>query len=583
MEIFKKLNWFFNREKKSYAAGILALLFVAILNVFPSRIIGIVVDEIAQNALTPQILITWIVVLVLIAAAQYALRYIWRLNIWGNASRLQYIIRQRLYNHFMEMDGEFYDKYRTGDLMAHATNDLNNVRMVAGGGILMVADIFSVGLTTIIAMIIVVDIRLTLAAMLPLFFLALGIRVIGQKLHHRYRVAQAAFSNMNNKVQESIQGMKVIKSFGQEEEDTESFREQTKDNVDKNQSVYQLSSLIDPMITVIIGLSNVITIIFGGYLVMINEITIGDFVTFINYIGMLVWPMLATGQLFNLLERGNASYERINDLMDEESSIIEEEGAVTIPASGDLRYHINQFSYPAGDEIVLDDVHFELEKGQTLGVVGRTGSGKTTLFKLLLREYDNYEGQIMFGGYDVKEYSLDALLKQIGYVPQENFLFSDTIAGNIRFSNPDLPMEEVQQAARIADIHEDILEFRDGYETTVGERGVTLSGGQKQRVAIARALITNPELLILDDSLSAVDAETEEEILRKLKEVRSNQTTIISAHRISSVMRADEIIVMDEGRITERGTHEELIQEDTWYRRMYNQQQLEQGPLGGEA
>jgi ATP-binding cassette subfamily B protein len=505
------------------------------------------------------------------------------LNIWGNASKLQYIIRQRLFNHFTNLDGAFYDTYRTGDLMAHATNALNTVRMVAGGGILMVADIFSVGLTTIIAMIIVVDIRLTLAAMIPLLFLAIGIRIIGQRLHTLFRGAQAAFSNMNNKVQESIQGMKVLKSFGQEEEDTQSFREHTQDNVNKNQSVYQLNSLIDPMITIIIGLSNVITIIFGGYLVMINEITIGDFVTFVNYIGMLVWPMLATGQLFNLLERGNASYARIDDLMDEESSIIEKENAVTKPAVGNLSYQVENFAYPPTDEIVLSDIHFELGKGETLGVVGKTGSGKTSLFKLLLREYDNYEGRIIFGGYDIKDYSLDALLNQIGYVPQENFLFSDTIEGNIRFSNPDLPMAAVEKAAKIADIHEDILEFREGYETRVGERGVSLSGGQKQRVAIARALITNPELLILDDSLSAVDAETEEEIIRKLKEVRSDQTTIISAHRISSVMHADEIIVLDEGKITERGTHKELIEEDTWYREMFNQQQLEQEPLGGEA
>ena len=386
---------------------------------------------------------------------------------------------------------------------------------------------------------------------------------------------------MNDKTQESITGMKVIKTFGQEKENIEEFKTKTAQVVAENRKVYKIDSLFDPVMTFIIGISYILTITLGGYMVMTNVISIGDFVTFINYIAMLVWPMFAIGRLFNILERGSASYDRIEKVLKEETKIVEDPHALNTAITGDVNYSIEKFCYPKTSTVVLENVNFELKRGQTLGIVGKTGSGKTTIFKLLLREYDRYKGQIIYGDHDIRDYSLDALLQHIGYVPQDQFLFSTTIMDNIRFANQDLDQSKVEYAAKLTAIHEDILEMEDGYNTLVGERGVSLSGGQKQRLAIARALIINPELLILDDALSAVDAKTEEAILSDLKKERSEQTTIIAAHRISSVMHADEIIVIDNGGISERGTHKQLLEINGWYKQMHDKQQLERNVKGG--
>ncbi|MCC5894902.1 MAG: ATP-binding cassette domain-containing protein [Alkalibacterium sp.] len=583
MGIFKRLSWFFRQEKKSYLLGIASLVIVAILQLIPPRIIGIVVDEIETTTVTEQSLTMWLAILASTAVLQYVLRYIWRVKIWGNAAKLEQIVRKQLFDHFTNMDNQFFQKYRTGDLMAHATNDLRGLRMVAGGGILTLADAISVGLTTLLAMLFIVDWRLTLIAVIPLPLLAVTSRVLGKKLHLRFRDAQAAFSHLNDKVQESIQGIKVIKTFGQEKEDIEEFSKQTDNVVIKNKSVYKIDSLFDPAITFIMGISYFLTIFIGGLLISGNEITIGDFVTFINYIGMLVWPMFAIGRLFNIIERGSASYDRIETLLREETSIEERHGAIDKPISGDLTFELDAFAYPEDETETLKNIHFRLTAGGTLGIVGKTGAGKTTILKLLLREYDGYKGKIEYGGYDIRDYTLDALLKEVGYVPQDNYLFSDTIRENIRFADPGLSQEAVEAAAKLADIHADILELPNGYDTEVGERGVSLSGGQKQRISIARAILINPELMILDDSLSAVDAKTEESILSGLKDVRQGQTTIIAAHRISSVMHAEEIIVIEEGAIVERGTHNSLLEQDGWYKEMYEQQQLERALKGGEA
>lgn len=575
MDIYKKLNWFFKDYWKSYATAILALMAVALLQLIPPRIIGLVIDQIGAGIITQQSLMELLVILSLTAIGQYVLRYVWRVRIWGNAARLERIIRNRLYRHFTNMDSEFYQKYRTGDLMAHATNDVSSLRMVAGGGIVTMADSLSITVVTITAMFIVVDWRLTLLAVLPLPLLAVVSRYLGKMLHSRFRDAQEAFSDMNNKVQESLQGIKVIKTFGQEVEDTDEFKIQTENIVDKNREVYKIDSLFDPALSLIIGLSYVIAVIVGGYLIIDAEITVGEFVTFISYIGMLIWPMFAIGRLFNIIERGSASYDRIEILLNEKSSILEKDHAIKTKPSGDLEFSVDSFTYPNDKKATLKSIHFNIPKGHTLGIVGKTGSGKSSIVKLLLRDFDHYDGEIKIAGHDIREYSLDSLLHTIGYVPQDNFLFSTTIRDNIRFSDPTISQEEVEKAAKIADIHDDIIEMPDGYDTQTGERGVSLSGGQKQRVAIARALIKNPELMILDDSLSAVDAKTEEEILQGLRELRDDQSTIIIAHRISSLMHADEILVLEDGVISERGTHDNLLANDGWYKEMYNKQQLE--------
>lgn len=581
MSIFRKLGWFFKQEKKHYLIGVFSLFAVAIVQLIPPKVIGIIIDEIADQNISMQIIALWIGVLIIAAFLQYLFRYIWRMNIWGSAARLEKELRQRLFAHFTRMDSLFYQKYRTGDLMAHATNDLNAIQNVAGAGILTFADSLITGGTTIIAMVLFVDWRLTLIALIPLPLLAVTSRILGSKLHDAFRDSQEAFSSINDKTQESITGIKVIKTFGQEKQDLEDFQEKINDAIEKNKRVNFLDALFDPFITLIIGLSYVATIILGGRYVLDGTISIGQMVSFISYIGMLVWPMFAIGRLFNVLERGNASYDRVNELLHEKTHIVEKVGAEMTPAKGELNVAITQFTYPDDEQPALEHIKFAINEGDTLGIVGKTGAGKTTIIKLLMREYDHYQGEIKFGGRTIRDYSLDALLRSIGYVPQDHFLFSMTILDNIRFSNPQKSPEEVEEAAELAYINTEIKGLPEGYQTMVGERGVSLSGGQKQRLSIARALIQSPELLILDDALSAVDAKTEEAILRNLKAERKNKTTIIAAHRLSSVMHANEIIVIDHGRIIERGTHQELLALGGWYEQMWQKQQLEAKIEGG--
>ncbi|MCT0162667.1 ABC transporter ATP-binding protein [Lactiplantibacillus pentosus] len=575
MSIFIKLGWYFRREWKLYSAGVLGLVLTAIIGIIPPRIIGDVVDGINQHHLTARSLMIYLGIIGAAAIGQYLARYLWRNAIWGGAAGLERTLRERLFWHFMKMDATFYQKYRTGDLMAHATNDLTAVERVAGGGILQFADSIITGGTTLIAMMTLIDWRLTLIAVVPFPLLAVVSRYLGKKIHVAFRASQAAFSRLNNKAQESISGIKVIKALGQEQADVADFNQQIDETIKINRHVNVLDSLFDPAITMIIALSYGATIILGGMYVTHGIITIGNLVSFVTYLGMMVWPMFAVGMLFNTMERGNASYDRVMELLNQQSAIVDAKCGIEQRPHGDIQYQITQFNYPNDAGTSLRDVNFKLKAGQTLGIVGRVGAGKSTIMKLILREFDQYDGQITYGGHDIKQYALDSYLPAIGYVPQDSFLFSNTIRENIRFADPSVSQDVVEAVAAKSDLNGQIANMPAGYDTQVGEEGISLSGGQRQRLAIARALLINPELLILDDALSAVDAETEAEILANLKAERADKTTIIAAHRLSSVMNADEIIVLDAGRVVERGTHTQLMAQQGWYQQMFERQQLE--------
>ncbi|WP_395538007.1 ABC transporter ATP-binding protein [Lactiplantibacillus pentosus] len=575
MSIFIKLGWYFRREWKLYSAGVLGLVLTAIIGIIPPRIIGDVVDGINQHHLTARSLMIYLGIIGAAAIGQYLARYLWRNAIWGGAAGLERTLRERLFWHFMKMDATFYQKYRTGDLMAHATNDLTAVERVAGGGILQFADSIITGGTTLIAMMTLIDWRLTLIAVVPFPLLAVVSRYLGKKIHVAFRASQAAFSRLNNKAQESISGIKVIKALGQEQADVADFNQQIDETIKINRHVNVLDSLFDPAITMIIALSYGATIILGGMYVTHGIITIGNLVSFVTYLGMMVWPMFAVGMLFNTMERGNASYDRVMELLNQQSAIVDAKHGIEQRPHGDIQYQITQFNYPNDAGTSLRDVNFKLKAGQTLGIVGRVGAGKSTIMKLILREFDQYDGQITYGGHDIKQYALDSYLPAIGYVPQDSFLFSNTIRENIRFADPSVSQDVVEAVAAKSDLNGQIANMPAGYDTQVGEEGISLSGGQRQRLAIARALLINPELLILDDALSAVDAETESEILANLKAERADKTTIIAAHRLSSVMNADEIIVLDAGRVVERGTHTQLMAQQGWYQQMFERQQLE--------
>jgi ABC transporter, ATP-binding/permease protein len=572
MKLLKKLSWFFKLEKWPYITGILALSLVSLLNLLPPRVIGEVIDQIASKDMTNLELAYQLFILVLSALAMYALRFVWRKYILGTANRLGRILRYRLFEHFTHMSPSFYQTYRTGDLMAHATNDINAVVGVAGGGVMSAVDASITALVTVLTMFFVLDWRLTLIAILPLPFMAWGTSLIGRKNHESFKAAQEAFSDLNNKVQESVSGIKVTKSFGYQDAETAAFARINQDVFKKNILAAKYNALFDPMVLIFVGLSYLLTLIFGGLFISQGQLTVGELVTFITYLDMLVWPLQAMGYLFNISQRGAVSYERIESLLAQESDVTEVASPIKDIKNGRLDYSIQKFAYD--DRPTLRDIHFSIDQGQTLGIVGVTGSGKTILLRLLLREQDIQDGNIYLAGHDIRDYSLSALRSLIGYVPQDQILFATSIRDNIRFGNPSLSDEDVIAVTKLCGIYEDIMQMPDGFDTLVGERGVSLSGGQKQRLAMCRALILNPDILILDDSLSAVDAKTEHLILDNLKRERSGKTTLITAHRLSAVVHADLILVLDQGRVIESGSHQELLTQDGWYATTYQNQQL---------
>ena len=580
MNIIRKIGWFLKLEKKRYIVGILALSLVSVFNLIPPRVIGNVVDNIASGELTNKYLFINLAYLVSAALIMYGLRYVWRVYIFGAAYNLGRLLRFRLFQHFTKMSPSFYQKYRTGDLMAHATNDINSVVMVAGGGVMSTVDASITALVTLGTMVLLISPKLSFIAILPLPFMAYAVNKLGDKNYESFKEAQESFSDLNSKVQENASGVRVTKSFGYGNDEIESFKEINKEVFIKNITASKYNALFNPMVLVFIGLSYTLTLIFGGIFISNGEMTVGELVTFVTYLDMLVWPLQAIGWLYNIGQRGDVSYGRIEKLLAEESSVKETAKEGLVAVNGRLEYNISNFSYL--DKSVLSEIKFSIEQGQTLGIVGVTGSGKTTLLKLLLREYDVVDGEILLNGENIKNYKLKDLRSLIGYVPQDQVLFAMSIKENIRFADPAYSDERVEEVTKLCGLYNDIKSMPDGIDTIIGERGVSLSGGQKQRIAMSRALIMNPDILILDDSLSAVDAKTENIILENLKEERKGKTTIITAHRLSAIVHADLIIVMDNGKIIERGTHDELLAQDGWYKETYSNQQLEEKLKGGE-
>ena len=573
MSIIQKLWWFFKLEKRRYLVGIVALVLVSVLNLIPPMVMGRVIDAITSGRLTQDELLLHLFYLLLAAFGMYYLRYVWRMYILGTSYRLGQIMRSRLFEHFTKMSPAFYQNYRTGDLMAHATNDINALTRLAGGGVMSAVDASITALVTLLTMLFSISWQMTLVAILPLPFMAYATSRLGRKTHKAFGESQAAFSELNNKVQESVSGIKVTKSFGYQSDELDSFQEVNDLTFQKNLQTMKYDSLFDPMVLLFVGSSYALTLLVGAFMVQAGQVTVGNLVTFISYLDMLVWPLMAIGFLFNITQRGKVSYQRIESLLSQESPVKDPESPLDGIENGRLDYAIDSFAFE--DEETLRDIHFSLEKGQTLGLVGQTGSGKTALIKLLLREYDVDQGAIYLNGHDIRDYRLADLRSLMGYVPQDQFLFASSILENICFGNPDLPFSAVEQATQLAQVYQDIQDMPEGFDTVIGEKGVSLSGGQKQRLAMSRAMILNPDILILDDSLSAVDAKTEFAIIDNLKETRKDKTTIITAHRLSAVVHADLILVMQDGRIIERGRHEDLLALDGWYAQTYQSQQLE--------
>ncbi|EGQ9761369.1 ATP-binding cassette domain-containing protein [Vibrio alginolyticus] len=575
MRIFWQLRWYFQQKWRHYVGSILLFAVISALQLVPPKAVGIIVDGVVDNTLDTNTLILWLSGLTVLIFTIYGCRILWRIWLFGASWELGTILRNRLYRHLSTQPPRFFERYKTGDLMARGTNDVRNIVMTAGEGVLTAADSLITGIAVLIIMVTQVSWKLTVMALLPMPFLAIIIFFIVRILHQRFRVAQEAFSTMSDMTQESLNGVRMLRAFGLENQEQQRFEEVVDDTGEKNIAVARVDARFDPAIQLTIGLSFLLSVAAGAYLVDKGEITLGDLTAFTMYLGLMIWPMLAFAFLFNILERGSAAWNRLQEIFDEKPAIISGNKPIEnkpLP----LKIDIADFHWSSDLPPALTEVNIELEPGKMLGVAGPVGSGKSTLLTLLLRQHDLENGSIKFGDVKIKDALLPQWRNRFAVVNQSPFLFSKSIFDNIALGNPNAEKEEVYRAAKLACIHDDIEKFPEGYQTEVGEKGITLSGGQKQRIAIARAMLLNAQVLVLDDALSAVDGRTEHQILKNLETHYRDQALIVIAHRLTALEAADEIIVLNHGHITERGQHSALLAHQGWYAEMFEYQKLEQ-------
>ncbi|MBY8080210.1 ATP-binding cassette domain-containing protein [Vibrio fluvialis] len=572
MQLFQHLKWFFRQHRFTYALALSMLFAVAMLNMAVPWFIGHAIDKLLETRDFSQAEF-YLFALLGVSILVYLLRYGWRRVLFGTSYQLGNILREQFYHRLLRQGQAFYNQHSTGDLMARATNDIDAVEMAAGEGILSGFDGLMTFILVLVMMFVFIDWQLAVLAILPFPFMGYGFYKLSNRIHHQFKDTLDSFSTLNEQAQQSVAGIRMIKSMGREAIEADKFERIAEQSAQSTYKVQRSEALFDPIIQLSLGAALLIALLMGGWQISSGNLTVGQLTSFTLYLSELIWPMYAFGWLMNILQRGNAAIGRLEELLNLPDSINDQ--GTTEPAGYALAIEHVSFHYPETGQPSLSNISLQLGENRVLGIAGATGAGKSTLLHLLMRYWEAEQGSIEVSGIPIQSIPLSALRNLYAYVPQDAFLFSMSIMENIRIGRSEASDEEVHQAAKLAAIHDDILQFPEGYQTLVGERGVTLSGGQRQRISIARALISQAPILVLDDALSAVDIKTEKVIIEHLQQ-RREQTLIVVSHRLSAIERADEIVVLAHGEMIEKGTHRELIRQDGWYARMAAYQQMEQ-------
>jgi ABC-type multidrug transport system, ATPase and permease components len=568
----KLIRTFFKEHIWSYIAGLIFMLGASYIQTLFPKVLGNTIDILSRPNFSFASVRLNILYILLIAAGTFLTTYCWRNLVIGNARTLECYIREKLYDHFQKMSPEFYNRRKTGDLIAYAINDISAVRMTFGPATAMSINGIVICSVSVFSMASAVNWKLTMLSLIPVPFIVFFMIKIGGLVQKRFRRVQENFASISDRVQENIYGIRVIKAYAQEDAEVKSFEKLNSSMMDSNLDMVRISSFLSPLIQICFSISFILNLIIGGNMVLKGSISLGDFTAFNGYLLIIMNPVISIGRVINVFQRGMASLKRLNEIFEVKPDITDGERKIEKPIEGSIEIRNLNFSYPNSSEEALSGINISIKKGHTLGIVGKTGSGKSTIAGLLLKLYNVKDGSIFVDGIDINDYSIAALREGFGYVPQENFLFSASIKDNIRFFKDIYSEDKIGDSAKDSCIYDSIKAFPQGFDTRLEELGVNLSGGQKQRISIARALVKDPPILILDDSLSAVDTITESIILDNLKRIRNGKTSIIIAHRLSAVEGADEIIVLDNGSIKERGTHKELLQKGGLYHEIYMEQ-----------
>lgn len=570
--MFKNFSWFFKYAKKNYVIGSISLILSDIISLFLPYVTGILIDLVYTGNLTMDKFIQMIAISIVLIILKYVTAIAWSYNIFKASALMEYTSRDKLMSKFLKQSQRFFENNPTGSLMSKSTQDVSQVAQFAGFGLLAFFDAALFPLFIIAMMIITIDFKMTIFSIIPFFALGFGLTRIMKRIYARSKAVNKSFDDLTDEVLEDVQGIRIIRVYNIGNLREQLFNKKARELANNNVDLERIRALIEPFEKVLTSLSFVIAVAYGSYLISKGSLSVGQLVSFTYYLNMLIWPMFAVGEFLNLHQQASAAMDRILEILNYKEEIENSENKKEVSDSLDIKFNKHSYKYPSSSDYTLNNINLKIDNGSSIGIIGKTGSGKTTLIRQLLDIYNVNKNSIIIGSDSYNNISAKSFKDKIGYVPQRHMIFSDTILNNIKFSNPNASNEEVKKAIEIADFSKDVDEFLEGLETLTGEKGVSLYGGQKQRLAIARAVIANPQILILDDAMSAVDANTEQNIIKNLAKIREDKTTIIIAHRISQVQNCDQIIVLEDGKIVDQGNHESLMSRDTWYKKQYENQ-----------